>query len=532
LRDGDTLAFEVEPEREPIDSARHSRVGRQRLVANLHLDQVVRHEDVPRFGERSDALRPKPDRDVAASGELVSVLRGNEPKITQPRGRPLLRRNVAANAFRSFTGSGLGRLHDDGQGHPVGPDIDLDVFVSGAKADLRLDEGTPSSHAKGRLEIDDVGDLRELRKLGADLESNLGQALHDELGEPLDGLADRRHAKQTTNGRRRHAPVDGARPALLCVDVPARASLEPGAARRREPPRVSGTLERRAHQDLRAVPAKLEVEARTEGLVAEAKLHHLRLYDHPSAFEQGKELAGVFPADIDTDPPRTLVLEPSEQTNGVPIRGRVLILSAEKGARKKKSPRIRIEQRDRKHARSVRTVSDGLDLQAVLDLLGRGGHWLRKPCVDTRSRRRRRAHGERGVMGRLQGAGPRPFAAPPLPVEPGHVNRAAMNRVVDPVRRRRRRGRPRLVAASLVAKRDQQGCDVLAVPPVARRESRARTAGGEAGRRKLQRDLIGLDVRAADLPASAGIFDDDVVDGVTAHVIVAAQIGARAEQAP
>jgi hypothetical protein len=85
-----------------------------------------------------------------------------------------LRGNVAANAFRSFAGSRLGRLHDDGKGHPIGSDIDLDVFVGCAKTHLRLDERAASSDAKRRLQIDDVSNLRKLGKLGAHLEGNLG----------------------------------------------------------------------------------------------------------------------------------------------------------------------------------------------------------------------------------------------------------------------------------------------------------------------------------------------------------------------
>jgi hypothetical protein len=69
------------------------------------------------------------------------------------------------------------------------------------------------------------------------------------------------------------------------------------------------------------------------------------------------------------------------------------------------------------------------------------------------------------------------------------------------------------------------------MPPVARRERRAGAAGREAGRGELEVDLVRNGVGAANLAPGRGVLDHDVVDGVAAHVVVAAQVGAGAEQA-
>ena len=46
----------------------------------------------------------------------------------------------------------------------------------------------------------------------------------------------------------------------------------------------------------------------------------------------------------------------------------------------------------------------------------------------------------------------------------------------------------------------------------------------------LQRDLVGLCVRSAYVAAGPGVFDDDVLDRVTSHVVVTAEVSARAEE--
>ena len=75
-----------------------------------------------------------------------------------------------------------------------------------------------------------------------------------------------------------------------------------------------------------AVRRELEIEARAERLVAEAELHHLRLDDDAPALEERQEIARVFAANVDADPPRALVLEASEQADRVAIGRRVLVL--------------------------------------------------------------------------------------------------------------------------------------------------------------------------------------------------------------
>ena len=123
-----------------------------------------------------------------------------------------------------------------GSGHPVGADVDLDVLVGGAQADLRLDEraagarrGTSARGRPRRRPATAPGARRRPRAPPS------GSPCITSSAQPLDRLGDDRQAQEAPHRRRRHAPVDRARPALLRVDVPARAALEPGAARRREP---------------------------------------------------------------------------------------------------------------------------------------------------------------------------------------------------------------------------------------------------------------------------------------------------------
>ena len=99
LRDGDSLALEVEAQGEPVDAAADARVRRQRLVAHVHVDEIVGHEDVPLIGQRRDALGPEADRVVAAGDELVAVFVGHEAQIAQLRRGRLLRGDVAPDAL-------------------------------------------------------------------------------------------------------------------------------------------------------------------------------------------------------------------------------------------------------------------------------------------------------------------------------------------------------------------------------------------------------------------------------------------------
>src|SRR5262249_31874369 len=59
LSDRDALALEGELEAQPVHAARHARVGGERLVAHLHVDEIVGDEQVPLLGERADPLRPE-----------------------------------------------------------------------------------------------------------------------------------------------------------------------------------------------------------------------------------------------------------------------------------------------------------------------------------------------------------------------------------------------------------------------------------------------------------------------------------------
>jgi hypothetical protein len=106
-----------------------------------------------------------------------------------------------------------------------------------------------------------------------------------------------------------------------------------------------------------------------------------------------------------------------------------------------------------------------------------------------------------------------------------------MDGVVDPVARRRLR-RPGLGSPRLIPQGDEQRRDVLAVPAVAGGERRTGTAGGKPARAELKRHFVRLRIGAAHVPASPRLLDDDVLDGVTAYVIVTAQVRARPEQTP
>jgi hypothetical protein len=64
---------------------------------------------------------------------------------------------------------------------------------------------------------------------------------------------------------------------------------------------------------------------------------------------------------------------------------------------------------------------------------------------------------------------------------------------------------------------------------VAGSKSRTRAVRREPCRRKLERDAVGVGVSAADLAASPTIFDDDVLDCVPPHIVVAAKVCPRAE---
>jgi hypothetical protein len=114
--------------------------------------------------------------------------------------------------------------------------------------------------------------------------------------------------------------VDGSGHAFVGVDVPARSAFEPAAAGQREATTVARSLEGTFGDDGIAAD-HLEVEARLEGFVAEAKLHQGRLEQNAAFFEQGHELGGVFAPDVDGWVARVAALEAREDAQGPSIGG-------------------------------------------------------------------------------------------------------------------------------------------------------------------------------------------------------------------
>ena len=222
--------------------------------------------------------------------------------------------------------------------------------------------------------VDDVRDLREVGQLGADLERDAREPLRDQRGKVVDRLGDVRRAHEAADAAGRHAAIDGPGPPFLPVDVPARAALEPTALIQAELARVTGALERGLHEDRGAVGTELEIEARAKRLVAEAELHHLRLEDHPASLEVREEIGGVFPADLDANAARAVVLEAREDPQRLAIGGGLLRLELEQRGRGERRPRVGVEQRDHQGA--------GAHLHAVLDGLRGRRHRLGQPGID------------------------------------------------------------------------------------------------------------------------------------------------------
>jgi hypothetical protein len=83
----------------------------------------------------------------------------------------------------------------------------------------------------------------------------------------------------------------------------------------------------------------------------------------------------------------------------------------------------------------------------------------------------------------------------------------------------------------LIAERDEERRDVLAMAAIARGERRAGATGAEAGRSELQSDPIRFGVGSTDVTARPGVLDHDVFDGVPPNVIVTAKVRARPEKA-
>ncbi len=85
------------------------------VVPHLHVDPIVRDEQIPLFREVADPLRPELDRVVAANAlEVVAVF----GEVVSPMSRrrdaaSLLRDDVAADALGPLVRAGGGRFHDD-----------------------------------------------------------------------------------------------------------------------------------------------------------------------------------------------------------------------------------------------------------------------------------------------------------------------------------------------------------------------------------------------------------------------------------
>ncbi len=73
---------------------------------------------------------------------------------------------------------------------------------------------------------------------------------------------------------------------------------------------------------------------------------------------------------------------------------------------------------------------------------------------------------------------------------------------------------------------------MFAMPPIARSEGRTRAGRYESPGRELERDPVGLGICSADVATRPGVLDDDAVDGMTPHIVVATKVSARAEQTP
>ncbi len=525
LRDRDAVGLEAHAEREPIDAARDADVRGERRVAHLHVDEIVGRVEVPVVGERRDAVGPEFQRAVAADDEALAVFVGLEPERAELGRRGLLRGDVAANAARAL-GAGRRRLHDDRRGHAVGAHVDLDVLVGGAERDLRLDERAARAETKRGLEIDHVGDLRELGELGPDLKRDARQALRDELREVFDRLVDDVLADQPAEARGRDALVDRAREALV-VDVPAGAALEPRALRGEKLPRVVGAREEILHEHRGPVLRELELEMRLEGLVVVTELHHLRLEDDPATSEREQQIARVLAADLDAHAARLLALEAREDSERLAVGRRRLRLRDEQRARQERRPRLGI---DDAHREAVRARLD-----AVLDLRLRR-HRVGEPGLDAvlAVRALSREDALSLHLSLLERAGARAAAATSASASALGQRHGVRADPVGPRGHRRERGvRLRrlleLRRAELIAHGDEQSRHVLAVP-VDLRKGRARALRRDAGRRELDRDLVGVGLGAADLTLRRRLLDLDVLDRVTAHVVVAAQESAGSEQ--
>ena len=207
------------------------------------------------------------------------------------------------------------------------------------------------------------------------------EALRDQRRQRVDRLVQHGHAHEAAQRCGRDSSIDRARDALLRIDVRKSRRLPSNHAplRGAELPRVAGALEGRAHDQVLTVGRQVEIEARTQRLVAEAELHHLRLEHDAPALQERQEVAHVFAAHVDADTPRPLRLEASQHADRFAIPGRGLILRLQEQALGKSGMRCT--------GSSIVTVQHAADaplrLHAVLERFRRGGQRFGKPSVDT-----------------------------------------------------------------------------------------------------------------------------------------------------
>src|SRR4029077_1336046 len=130
----------------------------------------------------------------------------------------------------------------------------------------------------------------------------------------------------------------------------------------------------------------------------------------------------------------SLIFESSQKAHRFAVGRWVLVLTDEEGAREQGYASIGVEEREGERSRGrTCAMTHLLHLQAILDLLGRGGHWLGEPRIDARNAPHKPARRERRMLCGLHCTRASTLAAPSFPFDAGDVDRAAMHGVVHAV---------------------------------------------------------------------------------------------------